>query len=135
VMYKGEEGRKAYEENSGEKGNDGNMWLKDYVNATCAGLDKLAERGHKKVAPVPPFTDEVVCRGSMRIGNGCGKCAKCLRDINDMWREEAKPLPSGVGTLSQPVLNQGWQCPACGGVNSPSTSRCPCVPYTSVVTC
>ncbi len=66
------------------------------------------------------------CRGSMRLGGGCGICLKCLKEIESM--QQAK--------TDIPYTLQGWVCPKCGAGNSPGSNRCPCVPIPPpVVTC
>ena len=82
---------------------------------------------------------EVTCRGSMRIGNACGVCSKCKKEIEELdalcqayWQKhdsfgysDAVPLPTAL---------VGWICPKCGAGNSPSNTRCPCVPYKVEIT-
>lgn len=77
---------------------------------------------------------EVTCRGSMFLGNGCGICSKCKKELENMRQrlkesEAEKEAPISSGTL-------GWICPRCGRGNAPFSSSCPCVPLPiPVVTC
>ena len=94
-MYKGEEGKKAYEENSG---------VREYPN----------------------FTDEIICKGSITLGTGCGTCSKCLYELS--WLKLVPVPQKDVAPYYTPPIQQGWKCPVCGRGNAPHISTCSCTP-------
>jgi hypothetical protein len=72
---------------------------------------------------------QITCKGSMLFGTGCGKCSKCLKELEYM-REAAEKTNIEESKINN--LQYGWVCPLCGTVHSPYTFSCPC---TYKVTC
>ena len=84
---------------------------------------KKAYNENNGVKKYPDFTDEMICKGSIALGTGCGTCSKCLFELSLLKSVQVPHITTAI-----PPVQQGWSCPLCGGVNSPNTSRCPCVP-------
>ena len=79
-----------------------------------------------------------VCGAEMRntVG-GCYRCDNCGFGIDDLVYRQQKPIHFYDGGMpTQPLYEpekhcyqQGWVCPKCGGVYSPSQGCCPnCTP-------
>ena len=81
-------------------------------------LDKEKERIYLRPG------EELICKGSIYEGNGCMKCAKCIKEITEFQRRlEVHNKVHGIC-----IGITGWTCPRCGTGLSPNTSRCPCIP-------
>ena len=98
----------------------------------CEGLyQRVLEWSERRSKQMSGFNDGSDMMSS--FGMNIFKCGVCGRDdfaSLQILEEHAKSFHD------KPTwVMQGWICPRCGAGNSPTSSRCPCIPIKWEITC
>ena len=66
---------------------NGDEEIESSKSAVVIAMEEFAKEYHTeqlRIAVVVQAKPEKVCKGSMRLGTGCGKCKKCKRELQSM---------------------------------------------------
>lgn len=80
------------------------------------------------------YTYQVICKGSIILGTGCGTCKKCKDELARIMKENELKKIEKENTEKEKNYNFGWICPVCGRGNAPFTKTCICVPIDDKIT-